>query len=168
MEPRIKFTNAARSASHKQRRFQVTDAPDDSDRLKLCPFCRGSASLQIISEGPNVGGHYISCDKCGASTSIVFACGDDPIPLLMEMWNKRDETANHESHFRIKELEAQVEALRKDAERYRWLRIQPNDTSAPRLDIVRWTASDESANEGEGLRFERADEAIDEAMKGQS
>jgi hypothetical protein len=91
----------------------VTDAPDDSDRLKLCPFCRGSASLQIISEGPNVGGHYISCDKCGASTNIVFACGDDPIPLLMEMWNKRDETANHESHFRIKELEAQVEALRR-------------------------------------------------------
>lgn len=48
----------------------------------------------------------------------------------------------------------------KDAERYRWLRQQPNDTSAPRIDVVRWTENDD-ANEGEGLRLEDLDEAID-------
>jgi hypothetical protein len=56
-------------------------------------------------------------------------------------------------------------ALRKDAERYRWLREQPDDTSAPRIDVVRWTLSDESTNEGEGLRMEALDAAVDEALR---
>lgn len=58
------------------------------------------------------------------------------------------------------------EALRKDAERYRWLRVQPNDCTAPRIDVVRWEPMDESANEGEGLRFEALDAAIDAALEG--
>ena len=58
------------------------------------------------------------------------------------------------------------EALRKDAERYRWLRVQPNDCTAPRIDVVRWEPIDESANEGEGLRFEALDAAIDAALEG--
>ena len=58
------------------------------------------------------------------------------------------------------------EALRKDAERYRWLRVQPNDCTAPRIDVVRWEPIDESANEGEGLRFEALDAAIDVALEG--
>ena len=63
------------------------------------------------------------------------------------------------------QLRAEVEALRKDAERYRWLRRQPNDCSAPRIDICHWQRNgDDSVNEGEGLRLEAADEAIDAAM----
>lgn len=54
--------------------------------------------------------------------------------------------------------------LTKDAMRYRWLRQQPNDTSAPRIDVVRWTENDEASNEGEGLRLEDLDAAIDKEM----
>lgn len=47
-----------------------------------------------------------------------------------------------------------------DAARYRWLRNQPNDTSAPRIDVVRWIDNGD-ANEGTGLRIEELDAAID-------
>ena len=58
----------------------------------------------------------------------------------------------------------QFRRMAKDAARYRWLRTQPNDTSAPRIDVVHWTPSDESINEGEGLRLDALDAAIDAAM----
>lgn len=57
------------------------------------------------------------------------------------------------------------EQEQRDASRYRWLRRQPNDVSAPRIDVVQWTEADESANEGEGLRMEALDAAIDDAMR---
>lgn len=59
----------------------------------------------------------------------------------------------------------ELDALRIDAARYRWLRQQPNDTSAPRIDVVYWAPADESANDGEGLRMEELDAAVDEAMR---
>ena len=63
---------------------------DDSDRLKPCPFCGGSASAGFIGgDGDNAGGHYIECDKCGASTNLRFSCGEDARPLLIEQWNTR-------------------------------------------------------------------------------
>ena len=58
--------------------------------------------------------------------------------------------------------EALTDAL--DAQRYRWLRVQPNNTNTPRIDVVRWTAADESANDGEGLRLADLDAAIDAAI----
>ncbi|MDN7489453.1 hypothetical protein QZM35_17230 [Burkholderia sp. AU45274] len=61
------------------------------------------------------------------------------------------------------ELEAR-EADRRDAERYRWLRSQPNDTKAPRIDVVLWEEIDESANGGCGLRMDELDTAIDAAL----
>ena len=54
---------------------------------------------------------------------------------------------------------------RADAERYRWLRSQPNDTSVPRIDVVHWVEDDESANAGTGLRLEALDSAIDAAIQ---
>jgi len=57
------------------------------------------------------------------------------------------------------------ESIQIDAARYRWLRQQPNNTDAPRIDVVLWTPADESANEGEGLRMEARDDAVDAAMK---
>lgn len=50
-----------------------------------------------------------------------------------------------------------------DAARYRWLRRQPNDTTAPRIDVVHWVDADD-CNEGDGLRMERLDTAIDKEM----
>ena len=63
----------------------------------------------------------------------------------------------------LSELEAR-EADRRDAERYRWLRSQPNDTKAPRIDVVLWEEIDESANGGCGLRMDELDIAIDAAL----
>ncbi|CAG4889407.1 hypothetical protein [Paraburkholderia gardini] len=60
-------------------------------------------------------------------------------------------------------LEAEVQGLREDAGRYQWLRQQPNDTTAPRIDVVQWQELDESANEGHGLRLEELDATIDAA-----
>lgn len=68
------------------------------------------------------------------------------------------------SHTIAADAADEIERLRQDARRYRWLREQPNDTSAPRIDVVYWTVADESANDGEGLRMEALDAAIDAAM----
>lgn len=57
------------------------------------------------------------------------------------------------------------DALMLDAKRYRWLRAQPNNTDAPRIDVVLWEREDESANGGTGLRLEVLDTAIDKAIK---
>lgn len=65
----------------------------------------------------------------------------------------------------IRALLAEVEALRKKAARYEWLRAQPNNTDAPRIDVVYWTAEDEASNAGEGLRMEALDAAIDAALR---
>ncbi|HCF5285533.1 TPA: hypothetical protein NIG60_004474 [Pseudomonas aeruginosa] len=63
-------------------------------------------------------------------------------------------------------LIARLRAAEADAKRYRWLRSQPNDCSAPRIDICHWQRNgDDSVNEGEGLRLEEADKAIDAAME---
>lgn len=56
---------------------------------------------------------------------------------------------------------AAYERWGKDAQRYQWLRSQPNDTVAPRIDVVRWEPDDESANSGVGLRLEVLDAAVD-------
>ena len=62
------------------------------------------------------------------------------------------------------ELRRQLAEAEQDARRYQWLRTQPNDASAPRIDVVYWTPADESANDGEGLRLTELDAAIDAAM----
>jgi hypothetical protein len=60
------------------------------NELLPCPFCGGSAQKCVVEDpGENIGGHYIACIDCGSSTNLRFACGDDPIPLLVEAWNRR-------------------------------------------------------------------------------
>ena len=56
------------------------------------------------------------------------------------------------------------EALRADAERYRFLRSRPASVEPGRIDVVYWSALDESANEGEGLRGDELDARIDAAL----
>ena len=65
--------------------------------LLPCPFCN-NAEIAINNENPkdNSGGYFIECPGCGASTSLRFACGDDPSTLLAEQWNRR--TVSHCSH----------------------------------------------------------------------
>lgn len=76
------------------------------EELKPCPFCGG----QPYHDETDEGGHFIACSKCGGGTNLRFAHGDDPYPLLAEQWNRRAL------------LSDDLEALRRDAMRYRWLR----------------------------------------------
>jgi Restriction alleviation protein Lar len=73
----------------------VREAPDDSDRLMPCPFCRGEAEFVLIENeaDPCFGGVVASCLDCGASSRVFFPLKDDVKPLLMEAWNKRPFTA---------------------------------------------------------------------------
>jgi len=67
---------------------------DDSDRLKPCPFCGGEAEIDTVDSGqPNEGGFFAACLKCGASTNVRFACGEDPVELVREQWNRRAKDA---------------------------------------------------------------------------
>ena len=67
---------------------------DDSDRLKPCPFCGGDAEIDTVDAGqPNEGGFFAACTKCGASTNVRFACGEDPVQLVREQWNRRTHDA---------------------------------------------------------------------------
>ena len=67
--------------------------PDDSDRLKPCPFCGSDA---VIGEDDSDQGYYVECIGCGASSCKQYACGDDPLPLLHEKWNRRAPTVTPE------------------------------------------------------------------------
>jgi hypothetical protein len=56
-------------------------------------------------------------------------------------------------------LRAELDALRKDAERYRWLRDKPIELPALGLDVATW-----SHESGEGLRGDDLDAAVDAEM----
>lgn len=62
---------------------------------------------------------------------------------------------------------AQAQEDARDAERYRWLRAQPNDVKTQRIDVVRWVDNGD-VNNGEGLRLDSLDEAIDAAIRARS
>ena len=62
----------------------------DIKNLLPCPMC-GCSNITVKNEQPadNSGGYFIECPECGISTSLRYACGDDPIPMLAELWNHR-------------------------------------------------------------------------------
>ena len=62
---------------------------------------------------------------------------------------------------------AERDALVAMARRYGWLRVQPNDTSTPRIDVVHWADEGDITN-GSGLRLDELDDAIDAAMAKES
>lgn len=88
------------------------------------------------------------------------SCRESAGEYNQQAWDDYERTAAT-----LRRLDAENKALRADAERYRWLRIQPDDCSAPRIDICHWTCDHgDSVNNGEGLRGDAADQAIDAAM----
>jgi hypothetical protein len=64
--------------------------------LLPCPFCGSPAEFGSVNEPgcSDHGGHFIQCTngRCLATTCMRFDCGDDPKPLLVEQWNRRDRT----------------------------------------------------------------------------
>ena len=69
----------------------MTDTRHALAALLPCPFCGNSKGLAVANENPQdlSGGYFIACPSCDASTGLRFACGEDPIPLLIEQWNRR-------------------------------------------------------------------------------
>lgn len=62
--------------------------------INPCPFCGGEAVFGEVSfevDTPDAGGQFIQCvdGMCAASSALIFPCGDDPKPLLIERWNRR-------------------------------------------------------------------------------
>ena len=84
---------------------------------------------------------------------------------IADMGRKPVMDTKREAAKELRKLYQENLELKKKADRYDWLRSQPNDTTAPRSDIVFWEPEVESANCGIGLRLEEADRKIDEAMK---
>lgn len=58
----------------------------------------------------------------------------------------------------------EIERLSKDAARYQYLRSQPESCEPDRVDVVLWSASDESCNDGSGIRGDALDAEIDKRM----
>lgn len=69
----------------------MTPEPLEAAPTKPCPFCGGEAvfTVEERTAHPEYGGHSIMCMTCGAGIGYLFACGDDPQPRLLEMWNAR-------------------------------------------------------------------------------
>lgn len=64
----------------------------------------------------------------------------------------------------LREQQAEIERLRKDAERYRWLRKQEDSVADGRIDVCLWSNGD-GADDGEALRGAQLDEAVDAAIE---
>ena len=65
------------------------------NELKPCPHCGGTARYGKCAPGEqeaeNDGAEYIECEKCGASTCLVFPIMDSAKPRLRDLWNQRAE-----------------------------------------------------------------------------
>ena len=72
---------------------ELQDQGNEEATPKPCPCCGSPAYFRMCEDG----GYYIECNnrQCQLTTKIVFACGEDPKPRLLEMWNKRNWSLEH-------------------------------------------------------------------------
>lgn len=64
----------------------------ETEIIKECPFCGGSAKLYKASDDHEEYGYYVECTKCLASTSVVEIEKDSGADIIaIEKWNKRNE-----------------------------------------------------------------------------
>ena len=65
----------------------------DDEPVLPCPFCGSEPELGVVDDedSQDHGGHFIQCtnQNCCGCIGLIFACGDDPKPLLVERWNQR-------------------------------------------------------------------------------
>lgn len=81
--------------------------------VQPCPCCAYRAEIEQVphdSLDENSGGYYIECKRagCGITTRLAFASMDDPLPGLVQSWNRR--TARPEAV--PKKLLAKIEKFR--------------------------------------------------------
>lgn len=65
--------------------------------LKPCPFCSGEAEIigPMEDEGfGNDGAYAVECKRCQTASRLHFPNGEDPAPIVADLWNQRagDET----------------------------------------------------------------------------
>ena len=67
----------------------------DNEDLKPCPCCGSGAYFDMVENDGLIdgraGGWFVECinPECRLTTQLMFATGDDPRPILREIWNKR-------------------------------------------------------------------------------
>jgi len=134
-------------AAHRAAKWNVPN-PETDGPLNLPPLTPAEAIDAAAT-----------ADDCVARQAAQAARMADPIDGAGEETPAREwENGNPFKFMDMNELLA-------DAARYRWLRQQPDDTSAPRIDVVFWEKADEASNEGSGLRMAELDAAIDKAIQ---
>lgn len=65
-----------------------------ANMLLPCPFCAGTPKhirLEEPKDSPNWGGEVIECQRCGASSAVVFPQKCPPGGYLQALWNRRKE-----------------------------------------------------------------------------
>lgn len=72
---------------------EMQDQGEEEQTPKPCPCCGSPADFGMYGGTDNLGGgaYYIECNdpRCGMTTPLIFPCGEDPKPRLLEIWNKR-------------------------------------------------------------------------------
>ena len=66
--------------------MQVTDIYSELVKLKRCPFCGAEAIIRLT----DCNAYCVECLGCLASSRIMYARKEDPLPILVEAWNMRD------------------------------------------------------------------------------
>ena len=57
--------------------------------LLPCPFCGTSPLFRRVEDGDQIGGEYIECPQCFASSKLMFPLKDDVRGNLADAWNAR-------------------------------------------------------------------------------
>lgn len=142
----------------------------DKEKLKPCPFCGGEVQLETVKS--RAGTLYgVVCRNTGNRGGT---CAMEQVPTrtaeaAMARWNMRKPEEEVRSKLEVSEdtrqvlrsclaqAEAEIDALRKDAERYRWLRDKSESVHQFYLSTPIWFT---------GVKFtpENVDNTIDAAM----
>ena len=95
---------------------------ESNDLLGPCPCC-GSAAAFGAATGDDEGAHFVHCTNalCGLTTNLMFACMDNPKPILAERWNRRTVDGKCVSALEADLLEAKgyIEELDRENDRLR-------------------------------------------------
>jgi len=91
-----------------------------TDLLGPCPCC-GSAAAFGVATGDDEGAYFVHCTNalCGLTTNLMFACMEDPKPILAERWNRRTVDGKCVSLLEADLLEAKGYIEELDRENYR-------------------------------------------------
>lgn len=96
--------------------------------LLPCPCCGYRAEIEQVPhdpEGPNSGGYYIECKHvgCGITTRLAFAAMDDPVPGLVESWNRRHASERKAIPAEVADMLEALQDYQQDSPSGAWCRV---------------------------------------------